>query len=184
MKILRKILLIIIIIVAIPLLVAIFVDGDYSLEREIAINKNSYEVFDYLKYLKNHENFTVWSSYDPNMKKSYDGTDGTVGFIYSWESDNTNVGEGEQEIIKITPGKTIEYELRFYKPFSSTSPTYFKVEDIESYKTKVKWGFEGKMQYPLNLLLLFMNIEENLSEDFEEGLSNLKSIMETSSSYY
>ena len=50
---------------------------------------------------------------DPDMKKTYRGTDGTVGFVSAWDSEKDDVGKGEQEIIKITDGERIDYELRF-----------------------------------------------------------------------
>ena len=44
--------------------------------------------------------------------------------------------------------------------------------------TVVKWGFNGKMAYPMNLMLLFMNMEKMLGSDLEEGLANLKVVLE------
>ena len=37
---------------------------------------------------------------DRNVKKSFKGTDGTVGFVAAWDSDNKKVGKGEQEVKK------------------------------------------------------------------------------------
>ncbi len=42
---------------------------------------------------------------DPLMKKQFKGTDGTVGFLYAWDSQNNEVGKGEQEIERIKDGK-------------------------------------------------------------------------------
>jgi len=36
-------------------------------------------------------------------------------------------------------------------------------------KTLVKWGFQSAMKYPLNLVLLFMNLEKMLGNDLETG---------------
>lgn len=40
------------------------------------------------------------------------GTDGTIGFIISWNG-NKNAGEGEKEIINIIDGKRIETQICF-----------------------------------------------------------------------
>lgn len=32
-------------------------------------------------------------------------------------------------------------------------------EDAEGNQTKVKWGFNGKMPYPMNLMLLAMDMD-------------------------
>lgn len=178
MKILKNILLGLAILIAIPLIVALFIPGKYAVEREVIINKPKQEVFHYIKMLKNQDNFSVWAQADPNMKKEYKGTDGTVGFISSWDSDNENVGKGEQEIIKITEGERIDTKLRFKEPFEAQDDAYMSVEAVDEGKTKVKWGFTGAFPYPMNLMKLFMNMDKAVGTDFEKGLSNLKGLLE------
>lgn len=178
MKILKKILIVVVIIIAIPLVIALFVQKDYAVEREISIEKSTSEVFNYVKYLKNQDNYSKWATMDPNMEKSYNGIDGTVGFISAWKSDNEDVGVGEQEIKKIIEGERIEFELRFKEPFESTSPAYMTTDYVSENQTKVKWGFSGHMNYPMNLMFLFMDFEKMIGEDLDTGLKNLKKEME------
>ncbi len=178
MKIFKKILIALAIIIAIPLLVALFVKKDYAVEREVVINQPKEVVFGYIKFLKNQDNFSKWATMDPDMKKSYRGTDGMVGFVSAWESLKNDVGTGEQEIKKITEGERIDYELRFIKPFESTEKAYMITEASGDNQTKVKWGFSGRMDYPMNLMLLFMDFEEMIGNDFETGLNRLKGELE------
>ena len=178
MKILKYLLFAVIGIVALVLIVALFVDGNYAVEREITVNKPKQEVFDYVKYLKNQDNFSVWAQMDPDMKKDFKGTDGQVGAISSWESERDDVGKGEQEIIKIEEGKRVDYELRFIEPFEAKDNAYMATEALDSTKTKVKWGFNGKMQYPMNTMLLFMDMEQMLGSQLDSGLINLKAVLE------
>ena len=44
--------------------------------------------------------------------------------------------------------------------------------------TTVKWGFDSEMRYPMNLMLLFMNMEKMIGNDLSTGLNNLKKLME------
>ena len=178
MKILKKILIVIAIIIAIPLIIALFVEKDYAVELEITINKSKQEVFDYVKFLKNQDNFSKWSTMDPKMKKTYQGTDGTVGFVSAWESNDENVGVGEQEIKKIAEGERIDFELRFIKPFEATEPAFMSTESVTENQTKVKWGFSGHMNYPMNIMMLFMDFEKMIGDDLQTGLSNLKTVFE------
>ncbi len=175
---LKKILLGIAVIIAIPLITAIFVKKEYVAVREIVINKPKNEVFEYIKYLKNQDEYSKWNNMDPEMKKSHSGTDGTVGFIARWESDMEDVGTGEQEIKKITEGERIDFELRFIKPFEATEPAFMTTESINENQTKVAWGFNGHVAYPMNLIFLFMDFEKMIGDDLEEGLTNLKTILE------
>lgn len=178
MRILKRILIVVGILIAIPLIVALFVKKEYAVEKEIVISKPKAEVFEYIKFLKNQDNFSKWATIDPNMKKSYRGTDGTVGFVSHWESDNEEVGWGEQEIKKITEGERIDFELRFIKPFEATEPAFMSTETVSDNQTKVKWGFSGHMDYPMNLMLLFMDFEKMIGDDLQTGLTKLKSELE------
>lgn len=178
MKILKFILIAIIGIVALLMIVALFTAKDYSAIREVTINKPKSEVFEYVKLLKNQDNYSVWANRDPEMKKDFRGTDGTVGFTSLWDSKNPDVGKGEQEILKIIDEERIEYEIRFIEPFASTSLAYLAVEGISETQTKVKWGFTGKMKYPTNLFLLTMDMEGMIGKDFQDGLNKLKMVLE------
>ncbi len=164
--------------IACLLIVAFFVKNDYSVDREIVINQPKDSVFSYIKYLKNQDNFSKWASMDKQMKKEYKGTDGTVGFSSAWDSDNKDVGKGEQIIKSINEGENVEYTLHFIKPFEGFADAYLSTDSISATSTKVKWGFESKMKYPMNLLLLFMNMEDMIGKDLEVGLGNLKKILE------
>ncbi len=178
MKILKRILFVILGIVAFALIVAIFLKKDYAVEREIVINKPKVVVFDYVKMIKNQDNYSVWNRKDLAAPRKYTGTDGTVGFISAWDSQNKEVGTGEQEIKKIDDGNRIDFELRFKKPFTATDYGYFITEAIDSTQTKVRWGFNGKMDYPMNLMLPLVNMEKVLGGDMSTGLTALKEVLE------
>lgn len=179
MKVFKNLLIGLAVIIAIPLVAALFVEKDYNVQRQIMINKPNQEVFDYVKLLKNQDYYSKWASMDPNMVKTYSGTDGTVGFVSHWESDNEEVGWGEQEIIKITEGERIDFELRFLKPFEATEPAFITTTVMNDNETKVVWGFSGHMDYPMNLMMLFIDFETMIGDDLENGLKNLKEILES-----
>jgi hypothetical protein len=44
----------------------------------------------------------------------------------------------------------------------------------------VKWGFEAKMPYPMNLMNALMDMDQSIGKDYEESLANLKAKMEAS----
>lgn len=178
MKILKAILVAIVMLVAVALITALFVKKDYAVEREIVINKPQKEVFDYIKYVKNQDYFSKWNMMDPKMKKSYKGTDAQVGFVYVWESENENLGKGEQEITKIIDGQGLEMKLRFKEPFEAQDDAYLMTEAIDSSSTKVKWGFKGAFSYPMNLMGLMMDMDKEIGGDLATGLTNLKTVLE------
>ena len=177
MKILKWILIVLVSLVVIVLVTALFVDGNIAAEKQITINRPKSEVFAYIKMLGNQNSFSSWAMQDPEMKKEFRGTDGTVGFVSAW--DGEKMGKGEQEITKITEGERIDYELRFIKPFESTNLAYMTTQDAQDNQTTVKWGFSGKMNYPMNIMKLFGNMDETIGQDFQIGLENLKTNLES-----
>jgi len=168
-------LLIIIIIVAIPLVIALFVPKEYSVERVMVINAPKHDVFNYLKHIKNQDYYSKWVMTDPNMKKTFTGTDGTVGFIYAWDG-NKKAGAGEQEITGVFDGEHITTEIRFIRPFASTAHIYQTTEALTEHSTKVIWGMTGKSPYPINLMGAAM--KGILGKDLDISLNNLKHILE------
>jgi hypothetical protein len=149
----------------------------YDVSRTIEINRTPEDVFEYLKYLKNQDEWSPWQRKDPNMKKDFRGTDGTVGAVSSWVG-NKDVGSGEQEITRLVEGSRVESKLRFFKPWKSQSDAYMEVEPATDGGSNVRWGFSGKNGFPMRLMMLFMSMDKMVGKDFEEGLANLKSRME------
>ena len=177
MKLLKRILIVIVIIIAIPLMLALFTKKEYTIVREVTINKPKAEVFAYLKLLKNQDNFSKWMKIDPAAKKTYTGTDGTIGFMAAWESTNDKLGQGTQTISKIAEGDRIDYDLHFIKPYTAAAAAYLATADAAG-QTKVTWGFNGKMPYPFNVMLLLGNMDKMIGDDLQTGLVNLKALLE------
>lgn len=178
MGIIKKILIILILIIAIVLTAAYFMPKNYAVEREITINKPVDSVFNYVKSLKNQNEFSVWANIDPKIKTTYTGTDGSVGSKSAWESDVKEVGVGEQEITKITEGKRIDFALRFKKPMEDTAVGFMSTETVAGNQTKVKWGINGVIPYPMNIMMPMMKMDQMIGNDLQKGLENLKTKLE------
>lgn len=161
---------------AIILILAIFVSRKYRVESNVLISKNKQEVFEYIRYLKNQDFYSKWVMSDPNKKTEFRGTDGSVGFIYAWDSENKSAGKGEQEIMRIDEGQNVDVEIRFEKPFEGISQTRMTTTRNSEDYTKVHWSMEGEQKYPMNLMNLFMG--KMLAKDMETSLKNLKNILE------
>ncbi|WP_417444781.1 SRPBCC family protein [Joostella sp.] len=150
----------------------------YNVSRNIQIRKPLPEVFTYIKYLKNQDDWSPWTKKDPKMIKSYKGIDGTVGAVCSWKG-NSDVGEGTQELLEIVPNDYIQTELRFIKPFKSNSKAFIKVEKVLPEVTTVVWGFYGDYKFPKNIFMIFYNMDKAIGDDFAQGLQDLKELLES-----
>ena len=172
------ILTIIIIIIAVPFIAAVFIPKQYSIEKDVTISKPKQQVFDYIKMIKNQNYYSKWQMMDPNVEMQYTGTDGTVGFSSAWKSNHKQVGQGVQTITGIEEGKRIDVGIHFIKPFEGHSTAYLTTDAIGNCQTKVAWGFHGKMKYPMNLMLVLLNMKKMLGNDLQTNLNNLKNILE------
>ena len=162
-------------VIALLLIIALFMDKAYKTHREILINTSQRKAFDYIKFIRNQDNYNKWIMIDPGMKKEYKGTDGTVGFIYAWNG-NKEGGEGEQEIKAITEDKNVEMEIRFVRPFAGVATAKMATEAIGENQTKVIWNTASDMKYPFNIMLPM--IKGMLEKDMGTSLATLKGILE------
>ncbi len=154
-----------------------FAPKHYTVSRSITIARPRAEVYAYLKSVKNQDNWSPWKKKDPEMKQSFEGEDATVGFISRWEG-NKDVGTGEQEIVKLVENERLETHLRFFKPWKSESNAFISCAD-DGQGTKVTWGFSGTHKVPANVFMMFLNMDKMVGKDFDEGLNNLKEILES-----
>jgi hypothetical protein len=171
------ILIIVVSIITLLLLVALAMSKDLNIECNITINKPANQIFNYVKLSKNHDNFSTWNMMDKEMKKTYTGTDGEVGFIYAWDSSkNKNVGAGEQEIITLEQNKLIAYDIRFTRPMQSIAKAKYVFTSNTENQTNVMWGFYSQMSFPMNIMKPIF--KKMMGKALDKGLQNLKVIME------
>lgn len=176
MNILVTILLILAGIIALLLIIALFMKKEHYVRREIIINAPRQKVFDYIRLLKNQDKFNKHAMEGPDRIREYKGTDGTVGFIYSW-SGNKKAGVGEKEIKNIVEGKRMEAEIRFVKPMAATAKIIMETESLSDHQTKVTWTNSGTLKYPINIMVPMM--EKMLPKDMDDSLATLKKILES-----
>ena len=162
-------------IITLILIIALFMKSEHYVKRDIIINAPRQKVFDYIKLLKNQDEFNKHAMAGPDRKKEFKGTDGTVGYIYAWSGDK-NAAVGEKEIKNIIEGKRIETEIRFVKPMRATASIIMDTESLSGDQTKVSWSNAGVLKYPLNILIPMM--EKHVTKDMDSSLSTLKNILE------
>ena len=165
-------------ILAIIFIAGLLIKQDYTIAREISINRPNDSVFKYIKNLKNQDNYNVWNKKDPKSIRTYSGQNAKKGYLSSWDSKDPNVGAGTQEITKIIDNKRFDMEIRFKRPMTSTSTAYMATEKISETQTKVIWSFSGKFDYLINVIMPIVGVEKILGDDMQKSLENLKVLLE------
>ncbi len=97
-------------------------------------------------------------------------------FIFDSKSDKT--GRSEYEIKKVVDGKKVEFELRFLAPFVFTANGYMATEQVTPTQTKITWIYNSGMNWPMNFMLLFLDMDKWIGNDVAESLGNIKRNLE------
>ncbi len=164
--------------IALVLILAALQSNWFAISRDITINRPVEEVFDYLRHIRNMEQYNKWVMTDPQQKTTLSGTDGQAGFIYAWDSQNKNAGKGEQEIKQVIPNQKIHLEIRFEKPFKGVSEAILTTEPVAAGQTKVTYTFQGAKNFGMKIAHLLFGLEKILGKDLDTTVKNLKARLE------
>jgi hypothetical protein len=171
--------MIIIVLIALAVIIlGAYLKNEYQIVREIIIHKPKHEVFNYVKYLKNQNEYSYYNRKDPETIKSYTGTDGEVGFTYIWSSKVNSIGAGKQTISKIVEGEEICCIIEFSKPLPLKSFASIALTEINENETKVTWTFSSIYKFPLNIIIYFVDLEKLIGTDIASSLVTLKENLE------
>jgi hypothetical protein len=174
---LKKILIVILVLVAGFLAYATTRPDSYKVERSTKIDAPGAVVFGELEDLKAWAAWSPWEAKDPQMKKTYEGPPSGVGAGYAWQG-NDKVGEGKMTIVASQPPTQIQYRLEFVKPFAAVSTTSFNLTPDGDKATTVIWSMEGTNNLVGKIFGVFMNMDKMVGDDFDKGLAGLKQVAE------
>jgi uncharacterized protein YndB with AHSA1/START domain len=132
--------------------------------------------------VNDYRNWAAWSPYeklDPAMKKTYEGAPAGAGAVYTWAG-NDQAGAGRATITESRPNELIRIKLEFLKPFAVTNTAEFTFKPAGR-ETAVTWSLAGSRNFMFKAVGLFMDMDKMVGGQFEEGLAQLKSVVEGSS---
>ena len=177
MKVLKVIGIIILVLILIVVVLALIAPKSYHVERTIVINAPQQVVFRQVQFWRNWSAWSPWAGMDSTMTITIEGVDGQPGSKYIWKGDPKKTGQGEMTNTGIKPNEEITYHQHFIQPWESESDGWMRLSEAAS-GVQVNWGFSGAYPIPMNIMLLFMNMEKMMAPDFDRGLELLKNICE------
>lgn len=174
---LKKILLVIIVLLAGFCIVAALQPDTFRISRSTTINASPEAVFAHVNTLPAWESWSPWAKLDPNAKTTFSGPESGTGAAMSWDGNN-DIGAGTMTITESVPNERVQYRLDFNRPMEGTSMSSFVLEP-EGSQTRVTWSMEGTNTFLAKAIGLLMNCEKMVGEQFEKGLASLKMVAET-----
>jgi len=148
--------------------------------RSTVINTPAEAIYPHIQSFEKRGAWSPWAAKDPNMTKSIEGTDGAVGAIYTW-SGNEAVGSGSEELTRMDPNKKVESQLIFKTPYEGTATSSMRLDPKDD-GTRVTWNISSVNPDFMSRILSFVgviNLDKEVGADFEQGLMDLKSLVES-----
>ncbi len=173
---LRKLLLIVLLLVAVILGFATRQPDTFSVERRLRMAAPPERVFAQINDFHAWEAWSPWAKLDPAMKATYGGAPSGVGAVYDW-SGNSEVGSGRMTIKASTPPSDVTIALDFLTPIESHNVTTFMLTPADG-GTDVLWSMKGNADYVTKLMTMFASMDRMVGPDFERGLQQLKAVVE------
>ncbi len=113
----------------------------FHVQRSIHIQAAPERVFDCVADFGTWTTWSPWLCADSAAQVCVSEDPSSVGSVYSWKGEI--VGEGEIEHRQLQPGRLIEDEIRFVKPFRSQSQVAFEMEPAGE-GTRITWHMRGR----------------------------------------
>ncbi|MEQ1545324.1 SRPBCC family protein [Methyloglobulus sp.] len=170
------ILILIALAVMLSLVVAAMQPANFRITRTGTVAAPASVIFPYINNLQKWEAWSPWAKLDPTAKNSFEGSSEGVGAKMSWAGNN-KVGVGSMTITGSSPSDFIQFKLEFQKPMKATNMAEFTFKP-EGDHTIVTWTMAGTNNFIAKVMGLIINCDKMVSGQFEQGLADLKVLVE------
>ena len=150
--------------------------NDFRYERTATIAAPADKIFALVNSPKKMAEWSPWSKVDPNATITYEGPEAGVGAIHKWVG-HSEMGEGVATIMESTPNELVKTKLEFIKPMAATNTVEFALK-ANGDNTDVVWSMYGTSDFLGKAMGIIFNCEGMINEKFDEGLTNLKTLVE------
>jgi hypothetical protein len=149
----------------------------YHVERSTKIAAPADLIFAEVNDFQTFSAWSPWAKRDPAMTTTISTPSSGVGASYAWQG-NKQVGKGKMTFTESTAPTHTRERLEFLEPFASVADVAFDIKPEGGSASSVTWSMDGKANFIGKAFGLFMSMDKAVGKDFEEGLGNLKRIVE------
>lgn len=156
--------------------------GSLRVERSLPMRVPPARVFAAVRDLRGLPSWSPRLLHEPDARVEFSDAADQEGSWYSWEG--KHIGSGRLTQSFLAEPFRIEHQLRFSRPFKSTSEVWWafaELNDDEGPGTQVTWGMNGRMPFLLRFLTPLMR--DALAKDFELGLAMLRGRLDPDSEH-
>ncbi len=146
----------------------------FSVSKSIEVDASPDRVFEVVSDFGTWRTWSPWLCAEPEAKVVVSENSNSVGSSYSWTGDL--VGEGSMKHARLVPGKHIEEQLQFVRPWKSQAQVTFDFK-TKNNGTTVTWTMHSAL--PFFLFWMKSMMVNVIGMDYERGLKMLKELIET-----
>lgn len=150
--------------------------SDFRIVRAATISVPAVVVFSQVNDFHKWEAWSPWAKMDPAAKNAFEGAPAGTGAVFTWGG-NSKVGEGRMTLTESRPPDLIRIKLDFVRPFAGTNSVELTFRP-EGNQTVVTWTIAGKNNFLARAICLFMSMDKMVGDQFEQGLANMKKVVE------
>jgi hypothetical protein len=148
----------------------------FEIERHIVIDAPAAKIIPQISDFHHWGNWLPWKQLDPTMKETFEGSPAGLGSIYRWNG-NSKVGEGSLTITDFGRNGNVTVLSVFKRPFIGTDAMTFLFAP-QGKGMSVQWVMTGNYGFADKFSHLFGNPEKKLGDDFQNGLEQLKAVVQ------
>jgi hypothetical protein len=148
----------------------------FRVQRTASIKAAPDKIFPHINDLHAFNAWNPFNKKDPNIKGSYSGAAHGAGAAYAFDG-NSDVGRGRIEITDSRPNSEVRMNLHMLAPMEGRNVVEFTLNP-KGDSTNVSWAIQGPMPYVSKVLALFCDMDAMIGKEFEQGLADLKTIVE------
>lgn len=152
----------------------------FEIRRTILVEAPPEKVYAVLEDFDRAKEWSPYEQKDPNLKRERSGPAKGKGAIYRFQG-NKDAGTGTIEVIDAVPPNRVTLRLDMTEPMAvSNRVDYIVAPAAGASQSRVTWAMSGAMPYIAKVFSIFLDMDKIVGKDFEQGLANLKAVVEKS----
>jgi Polyketide cyclase / dehydrase and lipid transport len=149
---------------------------EYLVQRETVVDAPRRAVYEQLVDFHRWTAWSPWEDVDPDMDRSYAGSEHGPGATYAW-SGNRKAGAGRMVITEVVPDERVDIDLHFLKPFKADNRIVLQL-DPQGEATRITWSMVGRRTFMTRVMGIFTSMDTFVGKDFDKGLAQLTALVE------
>lgn len=171
MKILKRVGLAVVAVLAILVIVSLFLPREATVSRSIEIAAPPAAIFPLVGDLRRFNEWSPWAERDPAAVFTFTGPVDGIGQTMNWTSKVPELGAGSMSLTRLDPDREVEMSLDLGRGGRATADLLLAASGA---LTVVTWSFRADLGYNPVARYFGLMMDGMVGPDFDKGLARLK----------